>query len=493
MMRILTPVPAVSVFVVLLSINAAAEVVTDGLVHQWNIERGEGGLPDNQIKDSVGNRDGTFVASPTWSDDMPGVASSSSLRFDNADGDSVNIGDLRATIDSTKPFTVEAWGKALKTDHEHGHVLFSAGNARARPFGMQFCVDGFVYAGRSGENFVYRLRVGAYAESTSRRARPVWNEAESAASPYELDTWYQVVTVYKGKGQGADLYLNGVKQTSTGFTEEFSDGSSARIGGLGTERTGWFEGLIDQVRIYNRALTQEEIEQNYRAMRPHAPFIPKGSVLAAQALGLDVMLQQPFVSTEAVLPIEIRMDLASEKIAEAKLRITLVQSGQVIQELAPKAKEAVMTVDLPVAQLEPGDYTVDIQLVDAADQTVGSVKKDFTKYVAPGKPRKVTIGDDGVCYVNGKAMLPLGFWLASEFPGPTTMQGTDYSENYNVALWRVQREAYPRDSRCGLDIAEDADVMGILHLGHFMVDKASTAFAPACRASRTNRHCWPGF
>ena len=143
---------AFSVCAVLLPGRVAAGIVTDGVVHQWNIERGEGGLPDNQIKDSVGNRDGIFVNSSN---------------------------------------------------------------------------------------------------------------------------------------------LNGVKQTTTEFTEEFSCGSSSRFGGLGNERTGWIEGFIDQVPIYNRALKEDEIQQNFRAMSPHKTFIPKGSLLAAEKLsGFDVTLEE---------------------------------------------------------------------------------------------------------------------------------------------------------------------------------------------------------
>jgi hypothetical protein len=358
-----TFVSAVAIIVVLLPIRAGAGVVTDGLVHQWNIERGEGGLPENQVKDSAGNRDGTFVQSPTWSEDTPGGASSSSLRFDNADGDSVDVGDLRETIDSTKAFTVETWGKVLNTDH--GHVLFSAGNPRARPFGMQ--------------------------------------------------------------------------QTSTRFTEAFSGGTSGKIGGLGTERSGWFEGFIDQVRIYNRALNEEEIQQNYIEMSPHNAFVPNGSLLAAKAFaGLDVTLRQPFVSTETVLPIEIRLDLSNEQIADAGVHIRVHHSGRVVMRRVMEEVEAAMEVDMQVSRLEPGDYTVEVRLTGAGDQALGAVKRDFTKFVSPGKPRTVTIGEDGLCTVNGKAILPLGFWLGATFPGPETIQGTDYRDQYNVALWRAR-------------------------------------------------------
>jgi hypothetical protein len=96
--------------------------------------------------------------------------------------------------------------------------------------------------------------------------------------------WYQNICVwnYTGSsigGNGADantVWLNGVKQTiSNGNLSTFSSPSNsdqasiARQLGLPPtgQLPGCFKGEIAIVRIYNRALTSTEIQQNFDANR----------------------------------------------------------------------------------------------------------------------------------------------------------------------------------------------------------------------------------
>lgn len=96
------------------------------------------------------------------------------------------------------------------------------------------------------------------------------------------NNWYQNICVwnYTGSdigGNGADqntAWLNGVKQTiNNGNLSTFSSPSNnfqasiaRRLGlGSGSNNPGWFKGQIGIIRIYNRALTSTEIQQNFNA------------------------------------------------------------------------------------------------------------------------------------------------------------------------------------------------------------------------------------
>jgi hypothetical protein len=96
------------------------------------------------------------------------------------------------------------------------------------------------------------------------------------------NTWYQNICVwnYTGSdigGNGADkntAWVNGVKQTiSNGNLSTFSSPSNNDLASiarqLGLPPTGqlpgWFKGQIGIIRIYNRALTSTEIQQNFDA------------------------------------------------------------------------------------------------------------------------------------------------------------------------------------------------------------------------------------
>lgn len=81
-----------------------------------------------------------------------------------------------------------------------------------------------------------------------------------------LNVWQQIVYSYDGTNQ--TIYKNGV---SGGSTTTFSGAASGGLSGLRIGRrwdnADYIGGQIPQVRIYNRALSQTEVQQNFNALR----------------------------------------------------------------------------------------------------------------------------------------------------------------------------------------------------------------------------------
>jgi hypothetical protein len=78
------------------------------------------------------------------------------------------------------------------------------------------------------------------------------------AAGLPLGTWSHVAVTYDGANQR--LYVNGVQVASRAQTGSMALGNGPlRIGGNGSWATEFFQGLIDDVRVYNRALTATEI------------------------------------------------------------------------------------------------------------------------------------------------------------------------------------------------------------------------------------------
>ena len=77
-----------------------------------------------------------------------------------------------------------------------------------------------------------------------------------------LNTWYHVAGVYNASARTLDIYVNGVLDNGVlvGTVPAAQVNSSVNVN-IG-RRTGgfYFNGIIDEVRIYNRALTQSEIQ-----------------------------------------------------------------------------------------------------------------------------------------------------------------------------------------------------------------------------------------
>ena len=104
-------------------------------------------------------------------------------------------------------------------------------------------------------------------------------EAEIPIENFSLDNWYHIVGFWDSAN--VMIYLNGdLKgiQPNTLSGVITSDSYPLRIGY--DSRAGWhFDGTIDDVRIYNRALSAEEIEQMYNAgLAGHSYGIKPGFV-----------------------------------------------------------------------------------------------------------------------------------------------------------------------------------------------------------------------
>ena len=83
-------------------------------------------------------------------------------------------------------------------------------------------------------------------------------------SSVQTNTWYHAIVTSSGSTH--KLYLNGVDvQTQTGAGPFFSTSSTLKVG-YGEAHT-YHNGRIGLYRIYNRALTAQEVLQNYHATK----------------------------------------------------------------------------------------------------------------------------------------------------------------------------------------------------------------------------------
>ena len=137
--------------------------------------------------------------------------------------------------------TLEAWVRPtdLGTDWRTALIEGAAGRARLR-------------------------RSTRTAATPGRRCRPARSSAAASgmrrrATPLALNTWTHLATTYDGTT--LRLFVNGVQAGAAGRQRLRSPPRPARSGSAATAIWGeWFQGDIDEVRIYNRALTATEIQ-----------------------------------------------------------------------------------------------------------------------------------------------------------------------------------------------------------------------------------------
>jgi hypothetical protein len=81
-----------------------------------------------------------------------------------------------------------------------------------------------------------------------------------------LNTWYHVVGLRDSSNQYV-VYVNGVASTNNSTSTLSLTALDPRIGINPASSAEIWNGKISSVRLYNRALTASEIQQNYNALR----------------------------------------------------------------------------------------------------------------------------------------------------------------------------------------------------------------------------------
>ncbi len=177
--------------------------------------------------------------------------------FSNGNGDKRD-GTAAAQFDGSVKYLYRALGKNLPIGNSPRTFT-----AWVKPFINKSYNGIFVY-GEQNINYVELF----YVNSSGRLHLQMmpFNTAQTTGSVAALNTWNQVAFTYDGAGT-VKYFMNGqfVQSSPTGTVDTHN--GEIRIGTLGSAGQ-YFNGLIDEVAVYNRALTDEEITAGYNAIAP---------------------------------------------------------------------------------------------------------------------------------------------------------------------------------------------------------------------------------
>ena len=233
-------------------------IVTNGLV--LNVDAGF--LPSYPTTSSTwydisGNsNNGTLTNGPTFSSDNSG-----SIVFDGVDDYSNNINFTNA---NTSSGTICGWVYPDSNGNNNQSIINIGGT--------------FTYGGTR----LIRIYSNKWSFATYGSSTEDWNFINDVT----FNTWSYVVGVWSGTS--LNFYLNTVGYSATRTGVVTPVGSVFRVG-----ISAWdindrpFKGKISSVQIYNRALTQTEILQNYYAMLNTRIIVTDSLVLNLQAGNLN--------------------------------------------------------------------------------------------------------------------------------------------------------------------------------------------------------------
>jgi len=89
------------------------------------------------------------------------------------------------------------------------------------------------------------------------------NNSTTSQATFSINNWYNYVASYDGTNVRG--YLNSILTDTTSLSNPSYGGSELKIGNW--QNNLYFNGNISNVSVYNRALSEEEIKQNYKALR----------------------------------------------------------------------------------------------------------------------------------------------------------------------------------------------------------------------------------
>lgn len=200
------------------------------LVAYWNFNEGSGDI----AKDSSGNNDDAEVSGAGWAKGIEGYA----LEFDGAKN-YVNCG-TDPTLDITEAITLEAW---IKTSVLQGKGIIAKYNSPGNGS----------YLLTTREDLQIRFTIVLSDGTTVNMFR---------SFVYDDDKWHHLVATYDGSSMKiyGDGVLLGIPQNQKGeikvTTHKLTIGNYSSLAYP-------FNGFIDDVRIYKRALGADEIKAGY--------------------------------------------------------------------------------------------------------------------------------------------------------------------------------------------------------------------------------------
>ena len=222
---------------------AGAQFVSEGLVGRWTFDA----IAQGKIKDAVGTNDGAVKGHPKL---VEGIIRNA-MQFSGSE----RIEIFGAKVLELKDFTVDAWIKADEVANEQKNSRILAKGVSGANYALTWHHTDWK---KFSQSVSAQMTGGFFIASSTRK------------NPLEADVWYNLVGTYNGREMiiYVDTELRNKRIWSgTPITDHIDLTIGAMSGGDGAEG---FEGVIDEVKVYNRALTPAEIVRNYERAKAMA-------------------------------------------------------------------------------------------------------------------------------------------------------------------------------------------------------------------------------
>ncbi|MDW8279637.1 MAG: LamG-like jellyroll fold domain-containing protein [bacterium] len=210
-----------------------------GLVGYWSFDEGSGTIAYDR---SGYNNNGTLINGPTWQTET-NCKVGKCLSFDGVDD--VVVASANGVSIGVAPRTIIAWVNPYANTSRWGIIGYGTGDCTGKQF----------YIGRhSGASFIFWGGCADYYFPSINIPNNSWNFLAITFDGY----------IIKGFKDGV-FVGNTIQNINTPFITKFVIGAESITDALNFR--GFLPGLIDEVRVYNRALSDSEIRAIYETTR----------------------------------------------------------------------------------------------------------------------------------------------------------------------------------------------------------------------------------
>lgn len=256
---------ATAIFIWSVNVAEPQEFVTEGLVSFWTFDQAD--IAGNTLKDVWGKNNGIIEGEPIVVEGKIEEA----LEFDGVD-DRVEVPHDPSIDFPGMPFSIELWFKGNPGTIADDHRIFCKG-----------------FGGGHGKRYEFEMEDGVsfILDDNATKTKLTYPEGSTDISDEKWHHWALVRDMDKGMVR---IYLDG---------EEVAAGNDDTGDDISNENSLWFTsqdpddptgtpgrrvpGIMDEFRIYNRALSEQEVQKNYGVLSNRTSVDAAGKLAALWA------------------------------------------------------------------------------------------------------------------------------------------------------------------------------------------------------------------
>jgi hypothetical protein len=233
------------------------------LVGYWKFEEGTGTVARNQV---AGGPDGALLGGATFVPTGLGINSDYSLRLDHATNDLVSFGENYSF--PTGPFSVIVWVKLTPGDTTPMYPIAK-------------------YVSGTASGYFLALGNVAGGSSAAQPGRPQFVESgfssEQVSRMMNDGSWHMIVGTYEHVSQTVRVWVDtGTSGGGGPAPAMVTNTAPLLLGGIidAGVSSNFFTGLVDEVRLYDHALSFSEVSALYASTLPE-PLVPALVMMAS--------------------------------------------------------------------------------------------------------------------------------------------------------------------------------------------------------------------